>query len=252
MQNSKIAICLVTNELYPLGPGGIGRMLYNFAKHNEDMGFPADLHFLVPQSLIDSKPDAWALLQSAFDDIATIHVCPKLLSCPTPAAQLLAKAEEYPWTNEWLFGDSYRYYMGLRAAERKRGAPFDIIEFPDFGGWGVASIEAKRAGLDFSNALISARIHSTQNLLYGVERFAHDPGHWAGIMFDAERHLLANADLIVGHGADVDDLRREGRGLRVRARQEMGSEEARSESGERGGCDEEGMAAHVLFSFAGM
>ena len=199
MLNLKTAICFVTNELYPLGPGGIGRMLYNFAKHNEDMGFPADIHFLVPKALIDSRSDARDLLESAFEGIATVHVCPSLPSTPTPIAQLLARAEEHPWTCEWLFSDSYRYYLGLRAAEERRGAPFDIIEFPDFGGWSVASIEAMRAGQAFSNTLIAARIHSTQGMLYGVERFAHDPGHWAGIMFDAERHLFAHADLIIGH-----------------------------------------------------
>lgn len=199
MSNPKTAICFVTNELYPLGPGGIGRMLYNFAKHNEDLGLPADLHFLVPQALVESRPDARDLLQSAFDGIATIHICPSLQETFTPIAQLLARAQAHPWTNEWLFGDSYRYYLGLRAAEERRGAPFDIIEFPDFGGWGVATIEAKRAGLAFGETVISARIHSTQGMLYGVERFAYDPGHWAGIMFDAERHLFANADLIVGH-----------------------------------------------------
>ncbi|MCW6531252.1 glycosyltransferase [Sphingomonas sp. MMSM20] len=203
MSKSKVSVCFVTNELYPLGPGGIGRMLYNFAKHNEDIGFPADLHFLIPRSLIEANADGWNLLQSAFENIATIHVCPNLSSSPVPIAQLLAKAEAYPWTGEWLFADSYRYYLGLLAAEQARGGPFDIIEFPDFGGWAVASIEAKRAGLAFSNSLISARVHSTQGVLYGVERFAYDPGHWAGIMFDAERHLFANADLIVGHDPEI-------------------------------------------------
>src|SRR3954453_8839318 len=182
MSYPKTAICFVTNELYPLGPGGIGRMLYNFAKHNEDIGLPADIHFLVPQALLSLRPDARDLLDSAFERIATIHVCPDLRSTPTPIAQLLARAQEHPWTSEWLFGNSYHYYLGLRTAEEARGAPFDIIEFPDFGGWGVASVEAKRAGLAFPDTLITARIHSTQGLLYSVERFAHDPGHWAGIM----------------------------------------------------------------------
>lgn len=203
MSHSRKAICFVTNELYPLGPGGIGRMLYNFAKHNEEMGLPADFHFLVPQSLIASRPDAVDLLQAAFENIATIHVCPSLSGTPTQMAQLLAQAQEHPWTSEWLFGNSYAYYLGLLAAQEKRGAPFDIIEFPDFGGWAVATLEAKRARLAFADTLISARIHSTQGMLYGVERFANDPGHWAGIMFDAERHLFAHADVIVGHDPEI-------------------------------------------------
>ena len=180
-------------------------MLYNFAKHNADLGLPADFHFLVPQLLIDSHPDAGERLAAAFEGIATIHVCPSLASTPTPIAQLLARAQEHPWTSEWLFAQSYGYYLGLLAAEQRCGRPFDIIEFPDFGGWAQAAIEAKRAGLSFSRSLISARIHSTQGMLYGVERHVNDPGHWAGIMFDAERHLLAHADLVVGHDPRVID-----------------------------------------------
>lgn len=203
--SAKPSICFVTNELYPLGPGGIGRMLYNFARHNESLGFPAEINFLVPRSLIESRADALEELEAALDGLARVHVCPALSSVPTPMAQLLAKAEDYPWTGEWIYGESYRYFLGLRMAETTRGAPFDVIEFPDFGGWGIATIEAKRAGLAFTETVISARVHSTQGILYGVERFAHDPGHWAGIMFDAERHLFANADLIVGHDPAIID-----------------------------------------------
>jgi glycosyltransferase involved in cell wall biosynthesis len=199
MTARKPSVCLITNELYPLGPGGIGRMLYNFARQNERLGFPADIHFLVPQALLTSRPDAREVLEAALDGIATVHVCADLSAVPTPLAQLLARSKEFPWTNEWLYAESYRYYLGLRTAEEKLGAPFDVVEFTDFGGWGAASIEAKRAGLAFADTLIAVRVHSTQGILNGVERFAHTPGFWAGIMFDAERHLYANADLVVGH-----------------------------------------------------
>ncbi len=209
IDSKRPSVCFVTNELYPLGPGGIGRMLYNFAQHNAELGLPADFHFLVPQQLLDSHRDAGDLLALAFEGIATIHVCPSLVSTPTPIAQLLARSLEHPWTSEWLYAQSYGYLLGLLAAEQRRGGPFDIIEFPDFGGWALASVEARRAGLHFTNTQISARIHSTQGVLYGVERYINDPGHWAGIMFDAERHLLAHADLVVGHDPEV--LERTGR-----------------------------------------
>src|SRR5690242_14744766 len=103
MSIRKPAVCLVTNELYPLGPGGIGRMLYNFAKQNERLGFPADIHFLVPKELMTSRPDAQEVLDAELDGIATLHVCPDLSSIPTPLAQLLARSKDFPWTNEWLY-----------------------------------------------------------------------------------------------------------------------------------------------------
>lgn len=216
MSTDRPSICFVTNELYPLGPGGIGRMLYNFVKFNEDAGLPADIHFLVPQSLISSSEQKMVTLEAAFEGIATIHVCPPLEASPSHMAQLLVRARDYPWTNEWLFAESYRYYLGLIEAEERNRRPFDVIEFPDFGGWGVATIEAKRAGLGFHNSLISARVHSTQGMLYGVERFSHDPGHWAGVMFDAERHLLAHADLVVGHDPAIMTRTAESYGLEQR------------------------------------
>lgn len=197
------SICFVTNELYPLGPGGIGRMLYNFAQHNAELELAADFHFLVPRALVEANSEARDLLEAAFGDIATIHVCPALSETPTQLARLITRSLEHPWTSDWLFAQSYSYYLGLLAAEQRHGAPFDIIEFPDFGGWAQAAIEAKRAGLAFRDSLISARVHSTQGMLYGVERYINDPGHWAGIMFDAERHLLAHADLIVAHDPKV-------------------------------------------------
>lgn len=197
------SVCFVTNELYPLGPGGIGRMLYNFAKYNAEMGFPADFHFLVPKALVESRKDASELLEDAFGDIATVHVCPTVQDDPTQIGRLLSRSLEHPWTSEWLFAQSFAYYLGLLAAEQRHGAPFDVIEFPDFGGWAQAAIEAKRAGIAFGESVICARIHSTQGMLYGVERFINDPGHWAGIMFDAERHLLAHADLVVAHDPEV-------------------------------------------------
>jgi len=200
---TKPAICFVTNELYPLGPGGIGRMLHNFARHNETLGSPAEIHFLVPPELLASRPDAPMLLAGTFDGLAQVHICPDLANRPDLMAQLLARAGAHPWTLEWHLAESYRYYQGLLAAERRRGAPFDIVEFPDFGGWAVASIEAKRAGLAFTQTLIAARIHSTQGVIYRAERFTHHPGHSLGIVFDAERHLLAHADLIVGHERTV-------------------------------------------------
>ncbi|MEA1619901.1 hypothetical protein SOQ14_13335 [Erythrobacter sp. T5W1-R] len=180
-------------------------MLYNFARYNAELGLPADIHFLVPATLVETNPEANARLEAELGDISTIHVCPDLNNDPTQISQLLTRALHHPWTSEWLFAQSYTYLLGLLAAQERFGTTFDIIEFPDFGGWAQATIEAKRAGLAFQNTLISARIHSTQGMLYGVERYVNEPGHWAGVMFDAERHLLSHADIIVGHDPEIID-----------------------------------------------
>jgi glycosyltransferase involved in cell wall biosynthesis len=180
-------------------------MLYNFTRDNEQRGFPADIHFLIPQELI-TKLDAPEQLDDAFSGLATIHVAPDLDDMPFELAQLLGRAA--PWTVEWQYAKSYSYYMGLLAAELKNGAPFDYIEFPDFGGWAVASLEAKRADLAFGSAQIVARLHSTQGALYYFERYAHTPSSFIGVLFDTERFLLSHADLIVGHVPSIVEFNR--------------------------------------------
>ena len=209
-------ICFVTNELYPLGPGGIGRMLYNFARHNERMNAPAELFYLVAPELVSDGSD-FARLDDALGDHATVMVAPRLTDIPYAFAGVLERAASHPWSLEQLLATSYSYYVGLREAERATGRPFDIIEFPDFGGWGFASIEAKRAGLAFDRTILSARLHSTRGMIIRAEKYEH-PSIWNGMVCDAERHLLAHADLVVGHVQSVIDANATNYGLSERWR----------------------------------
>lgn len=203
----KPRICFVTNELYPLGPGGIGRMLYNFARHNERMNAPAELFYLVAPELVSNGSD-FARLDDALGEHATVMVAPRLTDIPYAFAGVLERAASHPWSLEQLLATSYSYYVGLLEAERAAGGPFDIIEFPDFGGWGFASIEAKRAGLAFGSTILSARLHSTRGMIIRAETYEH-PSIWNGIVCDAERHLLAHADLVVGHVQSIIDANAE-------------------------------------------
>lgn len=203
----KPRICFVTNELYPLGPGGIGRMLYNFARQNEQMNAPAELFYLVAPELVADRADL-ARLNDALGGHATVVVAPRLSDIPYSFARVLERAASHPWSLEQLLATSYSYYVGLLEAERAAGGPFDIIEFPDFGGWGFASVEAKRAGLAFGSTILSARLHSTRGMIIRAEKYEY-PSIWNGIVCDAERHLLAHADLVVGHVQSIIDANAE-------------------------------------------
>ncbi len=208
------SICFVTNELYPLRKGGIGRMLYNFARQNARTGAPAEIHFLVPPDLV-AAPEDEEQLRHALEGLAVLHVATPLHLLLDAEAHLFDRASFLPWSLELLASTSYRYYRGLLNIEAARGAPFDFIEFPDFGGWGLASIEAKRAGLAFQDTMLCARLHSTQGMIARAERF-YESSPWSGILMDAERHLLAHADLIVGHVQSVIDANARHYGLTER------------------------------------
>lgn len=212
----KPRICFVTNELYPLGPGGIGRMLYNFARQNEQLNAPAELYYLVAPELVADRADL-TRLSDALGEHATVMVAPRLSQIPYAFARTLERAASHHWTLEQLLATSYSYYVGLLEAERATGRPFDVIEFPDFGGWGFASVEAKRAGLAFERTILSARLHSTRGMIIGAEKYEY-PSIWNGIVCDAERHLLAHADLVVGHVQSIIDANAENYGLTERWR----------------------------------
>lgn len=205
------SICFVTNELYPLRKGGIGRMLYNFARQNAAAGAPAEIHFLVPPDLVAGAGEE-ERLRDALDGMAQLHIATPLHMLTDADAHLFDRASFNPWSLELLVSTSYRYYRALLQIEQDRGKPFDFIEFPDFGGWGLASIEARRAGLAFQDTVICARLHSTQGMISRAERF-YEPSRWNGILMDTERHLLAHADLIVGHVQSIIDANADHYGL---------------------------------------
>ena len=199
------SICFVTNELYPLSPGGIGRLMYNFANYNKEVGSNTSIHFVVPSELL-AEPEKRQAAEAAFEDLAHLHICPSIDSLPDEFSALLTSSVKENFNFDAHFTQSYLYYKGLLQAQKDFGKTFDIIEFPDFGGWAIATIEAKRANRDFQETIISARIHSTQGVLYEKERFSYYPSEWHGIQIDAERHLLEHADMIIGHNQAIIDF----------------------------------------------
>ena len=197
-ERRKPLVCLITNELYPLSAGGIGRLMFNFARRNTASGRPVELHYLVAAEIFEDEDNRRRVVE-AFGDHAEVHPAPRLEDDPSAFSRLMARALSRPWTFDSQFALSCQYYHGLVDAERRLGRPFDYIEFPDFGGWSIASVEAQRAGLAFQTATIVARLHSTQGVICRNDRFAHHPALWNGVQFDGERHLLEHAGLIVGH-----------------------------------------------------
>lgn len=192
----KYSLCLVTNEMYPFLPGGIGRLMYNFADRNQQSDSPVDLHFLLPAQ--DSAKHA-AEIVAEYDGRATIHFCPSLDELrDTVSVALRDGTAHHP-----EFADNYKnahlYHIGLLRAQNSYGRDFDVIEIPDFGGWGAAITSAKRAGLAYQDSLLSFRLHSAHGLITQAEKYTHHPSFWFGALLDLEREGLANADLIVGH-----------------------------------------------------
>jgi glycosyltransferase involved in cell wall biosynthesis len=198
------SVCIVSDEIYPIDKGGIGRLLYNFAVSNAESGSPADLHFLLSAKF---RMHA-ALVEAEFADLATIHYCPDSLEAIGILGKLIEGSGVKDSLDELMI-TSLRYYVGLTDAQRSCGTDFDIVEFPDFGGWGAASIAAKHAGLAFGVTRFVIRLHSTFDLIARHEPFMHEPSEWMAGLHDLEFQCLRDADLIVSHlhstaGANAD------------------------------------------------
>jgi glycosyltransferase involved in cell wall biosynthesis len=198
-------VCLITNELYPARPGGIGRLMYNFAQENAKRGYPVDLHILVDsEAFIDGATRDRVL--NAFDGLATIHLRLNLATHPEQLSQLLSGHTGNAWSTESLYSKSYSYYASLVNIENEHDLKFDYIEFPDYGGWGLTAIQAKKSGLRFHETNLVVRIHSSAGLIFHYERFYHHPSNYCGTLIDIEKFCIAEADIVVGHNQAIIDL----------------------------------------------
>ena len=201
-----VSVCFVTNELYPLKPGGIGRLMYNFAVDNLEAPDPADLHFLLPSEGEEQRK----AIREAFLGLGTVHFCSGEYTTLGVFGESLrrfgtgADGQRPNNLDEHLLR-SLQYYSGLQEAQVAAGKQFDIVEFPDFGGWAVAALAAKRSGLAFANTRIAVRLHSTFGLITLAERYYHRPSLWLSAIYDMERRALEDADLVVGHLESIAD-----------------------------------------------
>jgi glycosyltransferase involved in cell wall biosynthesis len=192
-------VCFVTNELYPMAPGGIGRLMYNFRIANDRAGRPVEMHYLFPASFAPRLEE----IQAALGDSAVAHVCPPPGTAAGVFPELAALLDRSGWDHRRAIGEALDYHFGLIEAERRIGGPFDVIEFPDYGGWAYVALQAKAAGLRFRDSRIAVRLHSTFGLISAHEPYYHRPSAYLAALCDQERYCLAKADIVVGHLASI-------------------------------------------------
>jgi glycosyltransferase involved in cell wall biosynthesis len=195
------SVCIVTNEVYPIDKGGIARLMYNFAINNSQSETPADIHFLLPAK--------WRMhtaeVEAEFVGLAKLHYCRESLEGLGTLGTLIRTFGAKDSLDHHMI-ESLRYYAGLLDAQQELGREFDIVEFPDFGGWGFASIAARRAGLNFKKTRFTIRLHSTESLIVDHEPFVHQPSDWIAGICDLERQALLDADKVIAHLPSIAKL----------------------------------------------
>ena len=199
---SRKSICLVSNEMYPFLPGGIGRLMYNFCERNVERGHPVDLHFLLPAAGGSQQEEE---IRAAYAGKARIHFAPAQSDLNDPLSWAVRHGNAHHPEFAVHYSEAWLYHHGLLRAEQALGRPFDLVEWPDFGGWSSAALQAREVGFAHRGTVFAYRLHSSQGLITDAERYSHHPSQWFGALLDLERQGLAQSDLIVGHLSSIVD-----------------------------------------------
>jgi len=185
-------VCLVTDELYPITAGGIGRLTHNLLRNAIDRDDPVELHVLFP-GYMKFQP---AEFDALFGGRVTLHVAPIRKVGERAADELgiyptVSSTRDAKWHFESL--DIMRKLAELEAA----GLTFDVIEFPDFRGLAFCTLMEKRLGARFQGTEIAVRLHTTHGVLMHVEATAPELANLE--RFELERKALLDADSVIAH-----------------------------------------------------
>jgi glycosyltransferase involved in cell wall biosynthesis len=185
-------IVFVTTELYPFTSGGIGRLSYNILKT-----MPEDerQRTLVITTQGTVSPEAF---HEMFPGARLLELQRFGFSNRDPGLAWALQAQD-----SWL-ATSVRLLMMLQdVAARER---IDYVEFPDWSGFGFATIQQKRLSGFLADTMIAVRLHSTEAMLVLHESRMLVQSDL--VRFDLERVCLQDCDLIIGHLAGVAETTR--------------------------------------------
>lgn len=190
------ALVFVTFELSPFSTGGIGRVVHNILKAMSDDDRRRSIVLLLDHQ-IDSSAFA-----AVFPDVRLVHVD------SNDESQRFEDAGHHPprwaYQNDIWYWRSAVVFRALRALARETN--IDYVEFPDFGGLGIVTIQEKRISDFLTQACLAVRLHSTHAALMQNEAFVIGPADLA--IADIERKTLRDCDLVVGQLAAVAEATR--------------------------------------------
>ncbi|WP_426753018.1 glycosyltransferase [Myxococcus sp. Y35] len=189
---SMTRVCLVTDELYPFTPGGIGRVAHNLIMDSLRHGANVEFHLLFPPTVSVQK----AHVELFFGGQVKAHVCDFREACQTTADAHGLYPPTGAFRDSRWHGESLEMMRYLKAREAE-GLRFDVIEFADFRGWAFAALQEKHLGLAFGQTTISVRLHSSYGTIMHHEPNTLEVENLG--RFEIERKSLLDADLVVGH-----------------------------------------------------
>jgi glycosyltransferase involved in cell wall biosynthesis len=185
-------IVLVTTEVFPFTSGGIGRLTYNILKTMSAEDRQRTVVILTTGTV------GQAAFSEVFGGCGLLELDSYDFSACDPH---LAWAVQGP--GSWLATSVKLLIMlqGLSRTER-----IDYVEFPDWSGYGFATIQQKRLTGFLSDATIAVRLHSTEAMLVLFESRLLATQDL--VRYDLERICLKDCDRIIGHLHPVAEVTR--------------------------------------------
>ncbi len=194
-------IVLVTTELFPFMSGGIGRLSYNtLLKMTVDER--ARTTMILTEHIVDE-----AHFTSLFPEVTLYQIETYDFSQIDGGLRWAIEAE-----HGWLT-ISTKTLAIMKDIEAR--TPIEFVEFPDWSGYGFATLQEKRLTGFLGNATIAVRLHSSEAMLVFAESRLME--QYDLLRYDIERLSLRDCDLIIGHLQPVADLTRDLFGMDVQS-----------------------------------
>jgi hypothetical protein len=190
-------IVLVTTELFPFMSGGIGRLSYNtLLKMTPEER--ARTTMILTEHIVDEDRFAALFPEVTFYQLETYD-----FSNIEDGLRWAVEAER-----NWLTIATKTLAVLKDIALR---TPIAFVEFPDWSGYGFATIQEKRLTGFLADATIAVRLHSTETVLVFAESRLLQQIDLQ--RYDVERLALRDCDMVIGHLQPVVDLTRKIFGL---------------------------------------
>lgn len=186
-------VCIATFELKDFTSGGIGVLVHNLLKtYSNDPRLEFSILWYGEKTLSERL-------------FCRAHPTCKFFDAKDWASRHHEEHVIYPPAESFILprqGRSVELMKALCAIEHHAGR-FDVIEFPDFDGVALATLQEKLLGRNFMRSAIAIRVHSTEAVLRSRD---HRPAHSGNLVIaDIERKALSDADIVVGHLQPVID-----------------------------------------------
>ncbi len=184
---SRPRIVLATRELYPFAQGGIAPITAALA---ESLSAVADV---VLVTTVAHEPAYRALRVPEPFGAGT-----EVIFADDPGE--FGGRGHAGWVQAW--SASLHRAIQRRFQDDPRGGP-DVIEFPDYLGEGLITLQARRTGDPLlADTTIAVRVHTSAEMV-SVLNGRLDPGFDASVVTECERYTLRHADVLLHSGGDV-------------------------------------------------